>query len=200
MEGLIKYAEKAFEIPSIAIMAMLAFLAVLKMAKRYFDSKVEERSSRVRFIVEEMKNLDMSNAYLVEQVFSERYKVLLNYKEILYFLRTSRPSLNLYLYQSTSVYFLFNNTGFKLSLDSKRTPDYLRRKGLLLGFGYYVFSVPAMIFAQAMPELYIKNISGFVLFYFVIIFLSFLAVMCVHAQLKTENARKLISSIEHDNS
>ena len=64
MEGLIKYAEKAFEIPSIAVMAMLAFLAVLKMAKRYFDSKVEERSSKIRIVVDEMKTLDMNKAYL----------------------------------------------------------------------------------------------------------------------------------------
>ena len=151
MEGLIKYAEKAFEIPSIAVMAMLAFLAVLKMAKRYFNSKVEERSSKIRYVVDEMKTLDMNKAYLVEQIFSERYKVLLNYKEILYFLRTSRPSLNLYLYQSSSEYFTFNNTGYKLSLHSNRTADSLRRKGIFLGFGYYVFAVLALSFAQAMP-------------------------------------------------
>jgi len=30
--------------------------------------------------------------------------------------------------------------------------------------------------------------------------LSVLAVMCVHSQLKTENARKLMLSIEHENS
>jgi len=134
MESLIKYAEKAFEIPSVVIMTMLAFLFVLKVSKRYFDSKLEDRSSRIRYTIEELKNTDQSNAYLMEQIFSERYKLVINYKEIMYFLRSSRPSLNMQLYQSCSSYFLFSSNGYKLQLSPSRSKFWLRTKGLILGF------------------------------------------------------------------
>jgi len=200
MDGIIKQAVKAFEIPEIATLAMLMFVVALKLAKKYFDSRIEERTSRIRYVVEELKTLNMANAYLVEQVFSERYKILLNFKEIKYFLRTSRPSLNLYLFQKSANYFCFNNTGSRLFLHSNTTPKILRIKGFIFGIGYYLFAILAMSFLQALPDLHISNLKGFISFYFVGVALLFVTFMCVHAQMKTEYARRLIISIQCDNS
>jgi len=200
MESLIKYAEKAFQIPEISIFAMLFFLFAIKIAKKYFDSKVEEVSSKKRFIVEELKSIDKSNAYLVEQIFSERYGYLMNYKEIMYFLRTSRPSFNMHLYQSAAPYFIFNKTGSQLKLHSKRTYSSLRNKGRLFIVGYYVFAMLGLSILQIVPELKVASTTSFLTSLFFVIGLLFFAAMCASAQLKTEKARELLISIECDNS
>lgn len=200
MESLIKYAEKAFQIPEISIFAMLFFLFAIKITKKYFDSKAEEVSSKKRFIVEELKSIDKSNAYLVEQIFSERYGYIMNYKEIMYFLRTSRPSLNMHLYQSAAPYFIFNKTGSHLQLHSKRTFSSLKIRGRLFLVGYYFFATLGLSLLQIVPELKVTSTTSFLTSLFFVIGFLFFAAMCTSAQLKTEKARELLISIKYDNS
>ncbi|AEY01507.1 hypothetical protein GU3_08755 [Oceanimonas sp. GK1] len=200
MESLIKYAENVFQIPQVSIFSMLLFLFSIKVAKKYFDSKIEEVSSKKRFVVEELKTLDKSNAYLVEQVFSERYGYLMNYKEIVYFLRTSRPSLNIHLYQSAAPYFVFNKTDSQLKLHSKNTVRALRLKGFFFMIGYYAFSMLGLSLLNIIHELKSGNDSSFLTSLFLIVSLLFFSAMCATAQIKTEQARKLLISIEFDKS
>lgn len=200
MEDLLKYAEKALNIPPMATMAILTFLFAIRKAKKFFDSKIEERSSKIRYVIEELKNMDKNKVYPVEQIFAERYKILMNYKEIMYFLNTSMPSLNINLYQSAPNYFTFTVVESTLTLTCTRSQRNLKYLGTIYGTGYYFFAYIAFYLVSDLPKLYISSLKIFATFYYVVVAALFFAAICVNAQIATENAIKLKTNIENESS
>ncbi len=198
LKDLLKYAEQVLGISPIATMAILTFLFAIRKAKKFFDSKIEERSSKIRYVIDELKNIDRNNVYQVEQIFAERYKILMNYKEIMYFLNTSTPSLNINLYQSAPNYFTFTMVESTLTLTSKRSQRNLEYLGYIYGAGYYLFAYLAFYLVGNLPKLYISSLKSFATLYYVVVTALFFAAICVNAQIATGTAIKLKTNIESE--
>ena len=196
MESLIEYVVNTLEMPRFTGLVLLLFIFSIKISKRYFDQTIKEKDSKIRQFIDELKIIDITNTFLVEQVFIERYQLILNYDQIMYFLKSERPSWNLFLYINSKSYFTFKNSESKIVLHPIKTDKYLRIKGVFLAFGYYVFALSGASLIMLVTRLYIDNLSVFVSLYFMIISLFLFAFICVHSQVKTDNARQLIVSID----
>ena len=84
---------KILEIPEATGLIIVTFAAALKLSKKYFDGLLDEKSKTLKWFTEQIGKIDEIEPYRLEQIFSERYKQVLPYNEIKFFLATDSPTL-----------------------------------------------------------------------------------------------------------
>lgn len=126
----------AFFIPKAFVFASICAFIVLRWATEHIQRKELSQRKRIESFNKALINKKVkTNAYVIEQLFLDRYGFLLSYKEIKYFLRQEKPSYLISKYLSAKNFFL--------EFDDRCTC--LKPVNMLRGKGLYCISLPAFV-------------------------------------------------------
>ncbi len=154
------------------------------------------RDTDTMSLAEIEKNNQPRYHLVVEQVFQNRFGMLLNYPEIKFLTKTLTPSANIIDYKLGRKYLSFNddytNLGFKTGYGFKVLKLV---KWLYLAF-YFIFAMGAFYLLWSMPELPDKVHSGFAMYILTLTSLLFLAYLCIDESIRPQAAIDLMK--KHD--
>jgi len=143
-------------LPELVVVFLTCFIVMYKWMHEHKEKKETARRTKIESLGEAlMQDKFGNNAYLIEQLFLDRYGALLNFKEIKFFLRQENPSYLIVQY--------INSRGF-LKLNDNAT--YLVPKVFLSGIGLNLLAGVANITFSAYGVLGIVSLLLSVGIYF----------------------------------
>ncbi|MDD1828923.1 hypothetical protein LRP52_42900 [Photobacterium sp. ZSDE20] len=197
MEALVRFGYDVFGMDKVYAISVLLFIMVFKIIKTRIDRYKEQNKGLISEMIAEIeKNTKPRYHLVVEQVFQNRFGMLLNYPEIKFLTKTLTPSANIIDYKLGRKYLSFNDDYTSLGFKAGYGFKVLKLvKWLYLAF-YFIFAMGAFYLLWSMPELPDKVHSGFAMYILTLTSLLFLAYLCIDESIRPQAAIDLMK--KHD--
>lgn len=99
MESLIRSGINAFDIPSIAGFVLFLILFLFRVAVNHMEERKKYKTKGLSDLIGHLENRKSPRYYFItEQLLQDRFKFLISYPAIKFFLRTNEPSINIQNY------------------------------------------------------------------------------------------------------
>lgn len=193
MEALIRFGYDVFGMDKISAISVILFITVFKIIKTRIDRYKEQNKGLISEMIAEIEKNNQPRYHLVvEQVFQNRFGILLNYLEIKFLTKTPTPSANIIDYKLGRKYLRFNDDhtdiGFKKGYGSKKLKLV---KWLYITF-YFVFAMGAFYLVWLIPNLPRTVHSGVAMYLLTVASLFFLAYLCIDESIRPQAAIDLM--------
>jgi hypothetical protein len=133
----------AASLPQILSFMLVSLIIIFKWMREHHERQELAERKRIENLTEALINKPIKNdAYILEQLFQDRYGVLLDYKEIKYFLNQENPSWLINQYISAKVWLKFNES-FRYLVP--RGFFYGKRFRFIIWPANFLFSISAML-------------------------------------------------------
>ncbi|EGQ8132873.1 hypothetical protein C4C99_RS23510 [Vibrio parahaemolyticus] len=193
MEALIRFGYDVFGMDKVSAISIILFITVFKIIKTRIDRYKEQNKGLISEMIAEIEKNNQPRYHLVvEQVFQNRFGILLNYPEIKFLTKTPTPSANIVDYKIGKRYLNFNedytDIGFKKGYGVNKLKLV---KWVYISF-YFIFAMAAFYLVWLMPSLPLNVHSGVAMYFLTVVSLLFLAYLCIDESIRPQAAIDLM--------
>ncbi|ENJ1727410.1 hypothetical protein [Vibrio parahaemolyticus] len=197
MEALIRFSHDLWGTPKFAAVVVLIFITLFKIARGRIDKHHQEKTSRISEMIAEIeKNSKPRYHFVIEQVFQNRFGILIDYPVIKAFMSSSTPTSDILKYIQGARYIEFSkqydSKGYKGSLNKAKLN--LRKLGYLLG--YFVTSFIACAMVVVLPIVELSNNSDLAVYLFFMFSMFLLAYLFLDDSTRQKCAIDLVEKYE----
>lgn len=165
MEALLIFGYDQLGVEKIAALVILVFIWIVKVVKNRSDGSREAKYARVGEMIAELEKEDQKDhAFIVEQVFQNRFGILVDYPIIKYFLRSNTPSKDLYKYIQGGKYIEFSENYRQLYLKGRLSPLKLRVRSWIHFISYVAAAFLGLSLVAAVPHAEFEKLANLVVF------------------------------------
>ncbi|ENM4035466.1 hypothetical protein AB7P64_003227 [Vibrio parahaemolyticus] len=193
MEALIRFGYDVFGMDKVSAISVLLFIMVFKIIKTRIDRYKEQNKGLISEMIAEIEKNNKPRYHLVvEQVFQNRFGMLLNYPEIKFLTKTLTPSANIVDYKLGRKYLSFNDDYTDIEFKRGYGFKVLKLvKWIYIGC-YFLFAMGAFYFVWLMPDLPYTAHSGVAMYFLTVASLLFLAYLCIDESIRPQAAIDLM--------
>ena len=185
MESLLRFGYDILGMDKIAALVILSFIWIAKVAKNRSDSLRDSKYKKVGEMIAELeKNNQKEHSFIVEQVFQNRFGILVDYPIIKFFLLSNTPSKDLYNYVQGRNYIEFTNNYKKLKLKGKLTSKKLKLRSFIYLISYLLSAFLGLYLIAAMPYVDFKKLTNLA------VYILFITTCLIWAYLSVEEGSK----------
>ncbi len=178
-------------IAAFAFLSLLSF--VIKISKEKSDRSKSEKRENVKALIEQVEKHGVpKHHYLIEQVFHNRYEMMIDYPAISFFLKTKTPSRNLNLYSHARSYIEFSTDYKKIIYKDGFTRRKLKFKYYLTILGYGFFSVSGLGLIFMLPAINFNELHSLVFYLFFTLSMLLLAWLMLDENYRPTSAIELV--------
>ncbi|GIU07305.1 MULTISPECIES: hypothetical protein [unclassified Shewanella] len=189
MEALIRFGYGELGTPKMGALVVLLFIFLFKVIKSRIDRGREEKTTRISEMISEIeKNSSPKYHFTVEQIFQNRFGVLIDYPVINFFLKSKTPTSDILSYIKGRRYIEFCDDYKKIRYKEKITTNKLIFKKWLLLAGYFASSFIAVGLIIITPQLPIDNTYSFPVYLIFILSAFIWAYLSLDEGIKPESA------------
>jgi hypothetical protein len=170
MEALLRFGYGELGVEKIAAIVILFFIWMVKVVKNRADEHKESKYSRVAELIGELEKKDQFNKELIlEQVFQNRFGILVDYPVIKFFLFSRTPSSDLYKYVQGRKYLEFSDDYRKLKLKGSLSSLKLQLRAGVYFISYVLSAFISLALIAMIPQISFDKLSNLVVFVLFII-------------------------------
>ncbi|EGQ7821215.1 hypothetical protein NI385_17925 [Vibrio parahaemolyticus] len=194
MEALIRFGYDVFGMDKTAAVVIVLFITVFKIIKTRIDRHKEDKKGKISELLAEVEKNSKPRYHLViEQVFQNRFGVLIDYPVIKFLTKTKTPSSNVIDYILGRKYLKFNDDYTEISYINKYGSKWLKLVKFIYLTAYYVVGSAGFLMIWQMPERPLSGHVGVSMYLFTIASLLFIAYMCIEESVKPQAAIDLMN-------
>ncbi|MCL9782093.1 hypothetical protein M9194_11710 [Vibrio sp. S4M6] len=157
MEAIIKLISQAYDLNVTYVVISLVFIFLYKKLKLRQDRAKKDKISRISTMISEIeRNSPLKYHFVVEQLFLQRFGVLIDYPAIKYFMKSERPSANFVNYVLGKKYVQFDKNYSSISYKEGYKRKRIGRLIKLDFFFYGVFSFVGLLIIFSFPNVTIS--------------------------------------------
>jgi len=162
MEALIRFGYGELGTPKVGALIVLLFVFLFKVIKSRIDRSREEKTSRISEMIAEIeKNSSPKYHFTVEQIFQNRFGVLIDYPVIKFFLKSKTPTSDILSYIQGRRYIEFCDDYKEIRYKQRITTNRLVLKKWLLFLAYFVSFFIAIGLIVIIPQVPFDSTSSF---------------------------------------
>ncbi|OBT03708.1 hypothetical protein A9267_19090 [Shewanella sp. UCD-FRSSP16_17] len=203
MEALIRFGYGELGTPKMGALIVLLFVFLFKVIKSRIDRSREEKTTRISEMIAEIeKNGSPKYHFTVEQIFQNRFGVLIDYPVINFFLKSKTPTSDILSYIQGRRYIEFCDDYKEIRYKNKITTRRLTVKKWSLYCAYFVSFFIAIGLIVIIPQVPFDDTSSFPV-YLIFVLSAFLwGYLSLDEAIKPESAallyKKYNKSLQQD--
>ncbi|PSW57244.1 hypothetical protein [Photobacterium leiognathi] len=193
MEALVRFGYDVFGMDKVSAISIILFITVFKIIKTRIDRYKEQNKGLISEMIAEIEKNNQPRYHLVvEQVFQNRFGILLSYPEIKFLTKTHTPSANIVDYKIGRRYLNFNDDYTDIEFKKGYGVNKLKLIKATYIIFYFIFAMVAFYLVWLMPSLPLSVHSGVAMYFLTVASLLFLAYLCIDESIRPQAALDLM--------
>jgi hypothetical protein len=189
MEALIRFGYGELGTPKIAALILLLFVFLFKVIKARTDRSREEKTTRISEMISEIeKNGNPKYHFTVEQIFQNRFGVLIDYPAINFFLKSKTPTSDILSYIQGRRYIDFYDNTQEISYKNGVSRRKLVFKKWSLLLTYFISFFIAIGLVVIIPQIPFDNTPSFAIYLICILSAFLVGYLSLDEGIKPESA------------